>query len=157
MPQKDSRDDSEGPASTQKFNYLYLHFERGNSQYKNIPTNKPLKPSCRAFEILQQNNFERMIRFMIDSLSILEPFLRTAEHTFGIRCLTSLFRILMRSLRGIPFNCDHVIRRGLTGPSKFTRRTRGHFVTLIEIGMHVIGCMYVYIYIYLGYSAVNCY
>lgn len=28
-----------------------LEFERGDSQHENIPTNKPLKPSCRAFEI----------------------------------------------------------------------------------------------------------
>ena len=27
MSRKDSRDDSEGPASSQKLNYLYLHFE----------------------------------------------------------------------------------------------------------------------------------
>ena len=51
MSQKDSRDDSKGPASTQKLNYLYLHFERGDSQHENIRTNKPSKPSCRAFEI----------------------------------------------------------------------------------------------------------
>ena len=31
---------------------LDLHFERRNSQHKNIPINKPLKPSYRAFEIL---------------------------------------------------------------------------------------------------------
>ena len=51
MSQKDSRDDSQGPASTQKFNYLYLHFERGHSQHENIPINKPLKSFYRAFEI----------------------------------------------------------------------------------------------------------
>ena len=28
-----------------------LHFEIGDSQQENIPTTKPLKPSCRAFEI----------------------------------------------------------------------------------------------------------
>ena len=36
MSQKDSRDDSKGPASTQKLNYLHSHFERGDSQHKNI-------------------------------------------------------------------------------------------------------------------------
>jgi len=28
-----------------------LEFERGDSQHENIPTNKPSKPSCRAFKI----------------------------------------------------------------------------------------------------------
>jgi len=45
-----------------------------------------------------------MIHFTIDSVNISALFLRTAEHTFGIRCLTSLIRILMRYFRGIPFN-----------------------------------------------------
>ena len=48
MSQKDSRDDSKGPASTQKLNNLYLHFERGDSQHKNIPINTPSKPPYRA-------------------------------------------------------------------------------------------------------------
>ena len=51
MSQKDSRDDSKGPASTQKLYYLHSHFERGDSQHKNIPINTPSKPPYRAFEI----------------------------------------------------------------------------------------------------------
>ena len=66
-----------------------LHFERGDSQQENIPTTKPSKPSCRALRSLRQNNFEKMIHFTIDSINISAPFLKTAEHTFGIRCLTS--------------------------------------------------------------------
>ena len=48
MSQKDSRDDSKGPASTQKLNYLYLHFESGDSQHESVAIKKP---SCIAFEI----------------------------------------------------------------------------------------------------------
>ena len=51
MSQKDSRDDSKGPPSTQKLNYLHSHFERGDSQHKNIPINTSSKPPYRAFEI----------------------------------------------------------------------------------------------------------
>ena len=51
MSQKDPRDDSKGPASTQKFNYLYLHLERGDSQHESVVINKPSKRSRRAFEI----------------------------------------------------------------------------------------------------------
>ena len=51
--------------------------------------NKPSKPSCRAFRSLRQNNFEMMIYFAIDSINISAPILRTAEHTFGIRWITS--------------------------------------------------------------------
>ena len=40
-----------GPASTQKLNYLHLHFERGDSQHKDIPISTPSKPPYRAFEI----------------------------------------------------------------------------------------------------------
>ena len=31
---KGTRDDSKGPASSQKLNYLYLHFESGDSQHE---------------------------------------------------------------------------------------------------------------------------
>ena len=48
---KGPRDDSEGPASTQKLNYLYLHFESGDSQHEGVAIKKPSKPSCRAFGI----------------------------------------------------------------------------------------------------------
>ena len=65
---------------------------------------------------MQQNNFERMIHFTIDSVNISEPFF--AEHTFRIRCLTSLFRILMRSFRGIPFNLDQNKRGPREGKQK---------------------------------------
>ena len=57
MSQKDSRGDSKGPASTQKLNYLYLYFERGDSQHKNIPINTPSKPPYRAFEIFHLKLF----------------------------------------------------------------------------------------------------
>ena len=33
---------------------------------------------------LRQNNFEKMIHFTVDSINILAPFLRTAEHTFNL-------------------------------------------------------------------------
>ena len=45
MSQKDSRDDSKGPASIQKLNYLYLHFESGDSQHESVAIKKPSKPS----------------------------------------------------------------------------------------------------------------
>ena len=51
ISQKDSRDDSKGAISTQKLNYLYLDFKRGDSKHKNIPINTPSKPPYRAFEI----------------------------------------------------------------------------------------------------------
>jgi len=44
------RDDSQGPASTQKLNYLYLHFESGDSQHEGVAVKKPSIPSCSAFE-----------------------------------------------------------------------------------------------------------
>ena len=45
MSQKDSRDDSKGPPSTQKLNYLHSHFERGDSQHKNLPINSRNLPT----------------------------------------------------------------------------------------------------------------
>ena len=48
---KGPSDDSKGPASTQKLNYLYLHFESGDSQHESVAIKKPSKPSCRAFGI----------------------------------------------------------------------------------------------------------
>ena len=108
MSQKDSKDDSQGPASTQNFNFFYIHFERGHSQHENIPIKIPSNLPAELLRSLQPNNFDRMIHFTIDSLNISALFLRTDEHTFGIRCLTSLFRISTRSCRGIPFNRDRV-------------------------------------------------
>ena len=55
MSQKDSRDDSKGLASTQKFNYLNLHFERGDSQRKSVAISEP----SELLRSLQQNNLER--------------------------------------------------------------------------------------------------
>ena len=66
-----------------------LHFERGDSQQENIPTTKPSKPPAELLRSLRQNKFEKMIHFTVDSINISAPFLRAAEHTFGIRCLTS--------------------------------------------------------------------
>ena len=55
---------------------IYLHIN-----LRNLP--------AELLRSLWQNNFAKMIHFTIDSINISAPFLRTAEHTFGIRCLTS--------------------------------------------------------------------
>ena len=55
MSQKDSRDDSKRLASTQKLSYLYLHFERGDSQHRKIRINTLSKPPYKSFEIFRHN------------------------------------------------------------------------------------------------------
>ena len=56
---------------TQKTNFdeqkqMYLHFERLDSQHENIPINKTLKPSYRAFEIFAAKQLHAYRRICAD-------------------------------------------------------------------------------------------
>ena len=90
MSQKDSRDDSKGPASAQKFIIICIYISREAIHSKKIYLQINLRNlPAELLRSLRQNNFEKMIHFTIDSTNISAPFLRTAEHTFGITCIPS--------------------------------------------------------------------
>ena len=108
MSQKHLRDDSKDPLLPKSYIIcIYISREAIHSTKTYVKIDlRNLPPEL--VRSLQQNNFERMIHFTTNSINISAPFLRTAEHTFGRRCLTSLFRTLIRSFQGIPFNRERL-------------------------------------------------